>query len=89
MIDVKKLLIEAKREHDQAPDYVLPVVMDLLTLSAVAGHLQLALRHPGNTGPSAKIVRSLIEQIIERLEHDGFLANAKAIRLGCDPRNDI
>jgi len=68
--------------------FILSVHMDLHVLMCVVGALQLALRHPANTGPSSKVVRELIAGIIERVEQEGYLATAEMLRLGDNPEND-
>jgi hypothetical protein len=70
-------------------EFYLPVHMDLHTMMCVVGALQLSLRHPQNTGPSAKVVRELIAGIIARVETEGYKATAEMMRLGDDPANDL
>lgn len=81
------LLIAMAREA--RPDYLLPVYMDLTNILAVVGNLQLALRHPSNTGPSSELVRKTLDLIISRVEEDGFPVHAEAMRLGANPEHDI
>lgn len=55
---------------------------------SIVSQLQLALRHPGNTGASTEIARSFIQAVIEK----GFRhcpETQKLIRMGFDPDNDL
>jgi hypothetical protein len=52
---------------------------------AIIGNLQLALRHPANTGPSATYARAMIAGMIQRLIDFGFPACAEVARQGVDP----
>lgn len=40
------------------------------TALAIVGNLQLALRHPNNKGPNSKIIRSVIDTLIDGLAQD-------------------
>jgi hypothetical protein len=53
-----------------------PVLIELQPIEAwvLLGQLQLALRHPENTGPSAKITRVLARHIQARVAGSGVLA---------------
>lgn len=42
----------------------------------VFAHLQLALRHPMNTGDSARIARGIAEKILEHFGDDAAIAEA-------------
>lgn len=67
---------------------MLPVHMDLYTLACLIGALQLALRHPGNTGEASKVVRSLINDIIGRVDDAGYHNIAELMRRGDNPEYD-
>ncbi len=84
-------LIRAASEESMSArgrDYLQPVYMDLVTCAAIVGHLQLALRHPGNRGPASEIARRMVSGIIERVAEAGFPANAEIMRRGSDPAHD-
>lgn len=53
-----------------------PVLIELQPVEAwvLLSQLQLALRHPENTGPSAKVSRQLALKIQERIASEGVLA---------------
>ena len=46
----------------------------------LCGQIDLALRHPENQGPSAKVASTFVEGLIDRLEQQGFPALAAAAR---------
>jgi len=69
-------------------DFVLPVYLDLTTALSLIGSLQLALRHPGNIGPSSQISRQFIDGIIGRMMDHGYPAHAELAQLGYDPAHD-
>lgn len=70
------------------PNYQIQAGLDLFTLTSIIGHLQLALRHPGTTGPSARLVRQFIDAAIDRVESDGLIHTAELLRKGDDPASD-
>ena len=65
------------------------VLLDLDSALCLVGNLQLALRHPGNTGLSAKTARETIDGIIERAREAGYSAHAELMKLGDDPAHDV
>ena len=77
----KELLDYVTAELVGARGFALPVQFDLQSLISLVGTLQLALRHPANTGASALVARSFIDATIDRLETYGFTAIAKLMRL--------
>lgn len=80
--DDAQLLLDELSEHR-------PVHLELdpLVLLALIGNLQLALRHPGNRGDSAQLVRNLVDQAIDTLE---VSADAKELlRRGDNPAYDV
>ena len=85
----EELLEKCRLEQEQAQlrDFKLSVHMDLISLLCLVGSLQLALRHPANTGPCATILRGAIKQITERLTEEGYPANAE-LMLGSKPAHD-
>jgi hypothetical protein len=84
----RELFEEATREAAASSEWQLPVVMGIEVLTAVVAQLQLALRHPGNKGRSREIVREVVDQVIGRLEQEGFMATAELLRLGDNPEFD-
>ena len=57
-------------------------------LLALVGNVQLALRHPGNKGETARIARNLLDAIIASVAaQDPFCA--QMLRLGFDERHDV
>ena|SRR5258707_4004084 len=69
--------------------FELPVHLDLTAALCLIGNLQLALRHPAHTGPSAQVARMIIDGVIARLGEAGYLAHAEVARLGDDPAYDL
>lgn len=72
----------------QALNYILPVHCDLVRLTGIVAAVQLALRHPNFIGPTAEYVRAFVDQSIDRVEADGYIATAALMRLGDDPAHD-
>jgi hypothetical protein len=64
------------------------VHLEFTAALALIGNLQLALRHPANTGPSSEVARTFIDGLIDRIRDAGFPANAEMLRLGDDPGYD-
>lgn len=60
---------------------------DALTAWCILSHLQLALRHPDNTGPTAQTAREVAEQIIATLTEPGT-ALRQVAEMGWDARYD-
>ncbi len=69
-------------------EFSLPIVLDIQAALAIAGNLQLALRHPSNKGPSSRIARAVVDGIIRRLQEAGFEATAEIVKLGDNPAYD-
>ncbi len=61
--------------------------LDPTTAMALLGHLQLALAHPRNTGPSSQRMRELARKIESRLAELGP-ATARLCAMGWDRRFD-
>jgi hypothetical protein len=66
----------------------LTVILAPESAIAVIASLQLALRHPGNSGTTARVARGLIGELIEQLRHAGLDAFADVAEMGNDPAND-
>lgn len=61
--------------------------LSLLDAFTVLGQLQLALRHPDNTGPAAQIARRIAGRIEAGLPQGGAIA--RVAQLGWDPGADL
>lgn len=81
--------VATEQLHAKGAGYFCPVHFDLSVALSVVAALQLASRHPGNVGPTAKIAGDVIFQIIARVRADGFLATALLMDLGNDPSHDV
>ena len=53
---------------------MIPVIAEGLTWMTVVGCVQLALRHPGYTGPSAEIARKFADAVSHKLLDEGVLS---------------
>ena len=84
----ERLIREGAEEVVTFREFVLPIYLELQPLLCMVGNLQLALRHPANTGPSARIVRKIVDQIIERVPEEGLIATAELLRLGDNLKYD-
>jgi hypothetical protein len=82
------LFARVVEEEKANPNYRAPLLLDIAHASSLVSALQLALRHPSFTGPSAKFVRSIIDRTIARVEDDGLFAIAEMMRLGDNPEFD-
>lgn len=70
------------KQHDSCE-----FTLDWELVVAVVGHLQLALRHPANTGPSPEAVREFLDAFLAKIESlDPTLAAIMA--LGDEPEYD-
>ena len=69
----------------------MPIVLQLSIddVLALVPALQLALRHPGFTGPSSLVTRRVITQVIEGFKIRELNKIAAALELGNDPANDV
>lgn len=57
------------------------------TVLVLVGQLQLALRHPANTGDAAETTRGFLDQLFSIIEaSDAPLA--RLMRMGDDPKHD-
>lgn len=62
----------------------IPVVAEGLVWMVVVGHVQLALRHPENRGPSAMIARRFVDILLRKLHKEGVLSGEEIRKI----RND-
>jgi len=77
--------------HLKAGESVKPwldIDLSWVTALALIGHLQLSLRHPGNTGESASLIRGLTEGLIDYMDRyaPGI---ALILRKGWGPQYDV
>lgn len=73
----------------EADAFLFHLALDLTSTLAIVGQLQLALRHPGNTGPGAQIARNTANFLIGGLAGAGLVAIAELARLGDNPECDV
>jgi hypothetical protein len=85
----KSLFAEVEREVAAADGYKVELTFDLGSAIMLVGQLQLALRHPHNTGAGAQSMARVIAVIIEHLRAAGHIYAARLAELGNDPENDI
>lgn len=86
-MDGKKDLQErALVELNANPNLRLHFDLSLIEVISILGALQLALRHPKNTGPSTSLVREFIQRAVKLL--DGLPAIQQAIKSEDDPYPD-
>lgn len=50
------------------------VFADGVVWMAVAGNVQLALRHPENNGPSSRLARQFVDHLLGRLRDMGVIS---------------
>src|ERR1051325_625914 len=67
-----RIAAQMRQEASMAKGVRIPLFLDVDAALVVIAQLQLALRHPANTGASADVARELIDGIIERLEDSGL-----------------
>jgi len=65
-----------------------PLVLSPSAAMAVLGHLQLALRHPSNTGHAAEIVREVCGDLIAQIAPDADSPARAFCMAGFDPAYD-
>ena len=82
------LIQRGKDEAEAHRDYKVQFELDLNACLCLCGNLQLAQRHPMNTGPSSDVARQLIRDIREGLRDCGLTAHAEIIAMGDDRAND-
>lgn len=77
--------LAASEQHGDAP---LKLDINVFTLMCVVANIQLALRHPGNTGPSTEAAQAFVLETQKELGsvHPIF---ARMIDQGWDPRFDV
>src|ERR1700722_18839410 len=80
----ESLLRRMEQEAIELPEFDMMLNLDLTATLGLVGNLQIAFRHPGNTGPSAQMMRDLVRHIIEGMRERGYVATAEACMLGAD-----
>lgn len=87
-IDEAGLLDRFKEESKRATRF--HVVLELSAAMAVSlvGHLQLAMRHPANTGPTVDSMKELIAGIREQFKEAGLNTTVEVIDLCFDRSMD-
>lgn len=85
----KARLIQAVVE-DQARlrDLKIPFQLDVASLMCIVGCLQVAMRHPANTGGPFAVTREFVDQTIERMRAEGAHAIADMMELGDNQEYD-
>lgn len=81
--DIELLLIEQSAKECQAlpSGMKLPILFDVPVALILVAQLQLALKHPQNTGAAAEIARSIIESVISRMTHLEMFATVQLLRI--------
>jgi hypothetical protein len=78
--ELQALMQRLEAEVDET--YSIPVTLTPQAAICLIGQLQLALRHPGNTGAAAHVGRKMIEGLLARLREGGFPAHAELAEMG-------
>lgn len=88
-IETSRLLADAAWEMEQVlGEWKCPLELDITTLLAVAGGLQLALRHPGaKRRPSGKVLRQLVDELIAAIP-ESAPATKRVAYMGDEPEYD-
>lgn len=83
---VEEMIECLKRLEKKHPN--LRLDLDWQTTVAIISHLQLALRHPGNKGHTARMVREFVDALITNVSRvEPKLA--RILRMGDDPQHDV
>ncbi len=80
--EMKALTRRMGEEAGRNPAFAVLFELDLSAALAIAGNLQLALRYPGNSGPSAEAARVVIAGIVDQMRRSGFEAWAQVAEMG-------
>ena len=90
MTDEKRLaLLHSMVDEARKTEGVrLTVVLAPESAIALIANLQIALRHPGNAGMTARVARGAIGELIGQLRAAGLAAFADVAEMGNDPEND-
>ena len=85
--DQEKLLTDAAREMEEAGEGTITIEYSIVQAMGLLGTLQLALRHPKNTGGTSRYMRELAMRLEAFLGACGP-ATSRLCRLGWDPTAD-
>jgi hypothetical protein len=90
-IEQETLMQDCMRESVRAKDIDVQFdfKLDFMQVQFIIANMQLALRHPGNTGVCAEFARKLIAQLIDQVTQIGFPHTALMLELGSDPEEDL
>lgn len=80
-VDIVRRMTKEFQQLDGA-NFRLPVMLDLDSSLCLVGLLQLALRHPDNTGRCARTAQAIIGGVIDSLHEAGFHAAAELAGCG-------
>ncbi len=83
---LERVTAESQTLHDES--WKMTMTLDIDCLMALIASLQLALRHPKNTGPTSQTVKGIIEKLIDELPVD-CLALRELARMGFNPKHDL
>lgn len=83
---LERVFVESKVLRDEG--WKIHVTWDIDTLMVLIACLQLSLRHPKNKGPSAEIIKVVIEKLIDELPVDS-LALRELASMGNNPKHDL
>lgn len=84
MFSPQELSELATAEITDRPDFLIPIHINVMTLMCLIGNLQLATRHPLNTGPSSDAAKEFIALAMKKLKQEGFHHTAAMCELGSD-----
>ena len=83
---LERVFVESTTLHNEG--WRITVTWDIHTLMVLIASLQLSLRHPNNKGPSAEIIKVVIEKLIDEIPVDS-LALRELAGKGNNPKHDI
>lgn len=61
--------------------------LDMVYVTGIIGHLQLAFRHPANTGPTRQLIEKFVRDLIECID-PGHGEVYWYLMMGFDPTHD-
>jgi hypothetical protein len=80
--DLRALYEKSVEENRERPDFLVPLHLDVPALMTLVAQLQLAARHPMNTGATGQAGREIIALIIQKIKDEGFPFTAAMMELG-------
>lgn len=81
-IQKERLFRDCKQEAKRLGSINFPIELDLDAALSIIGNLQLALRHPNNTGTPAQVAQRFVSGLIDRIRAAGYIHNATLAELG-------